>query len=310
MNQKDIISVVIPCYKCERYIKELYSRVVDNLQTFCSQFEIIFINDASPEKDWEIIKGLAENDKRVVGIDLSRNFGQHYAITAGLEHSAGDWVVVMDGDLQDQPEEISKLYMKAREGYDAVIGLRLDRKDSFAKKFLSKTFYKTLGWLTDTEHDHGIANFGIYNRLMITKILEMHDYFRFFPLLVKWVGFNTTYMAVNHSRRSGSGSSYSLSALTGLALNVILTFSDKPLRLIIRTGFFISGFSFCYALYIIYRALAGHTAILGWASLIVSIWLSTGIIMVILGIIGIYIGKIFEQVKLRPKYICREIINA
>ena len=277
------------------------------LTEITANYEMILINDASPNNDWEVIKSLVDKDSRVKGINLSRNFGQYNAITAGLDYSSGEWVVIMDCDLQDQPEEIINLYEKAQEGFDIVIGKRNARQDNFIKKTSSKIFYRLFSYLTDSRQDESISQFGLYNRKAIKSVLDMREKLRFFPTMVQWVGFRSTSINVTHGRREQGKSSYSYKKLLNLAIDVIIAFSDKPLRLTIKLGFTIAFFSFIYALYIIYCALAGIRVIEGWPSLIVSIWFFSGVIIFILGIIGIYISRIFDEVKNRPIYVVDEI---
>lgn len=299
-------SVVIPLYKCSSSINELNERLIKVLSKLSNEFEIIYVNDASPENDWEIVTQLSKKDKRVKGINFSRNFGQHYAITAGLDFANGDWVVVMDGDLQDQPEEIIKLYEKAKEGYDVVLAKRISRQDNFLKKLLSKYFYKVLSYLTETKQDYTIANFGIYRKKVIAAILEMKDNLRYFPTMVHWVGFKSTSIAVTHSKRLRGKTSYSLRSLIHLSIDVMLAFSDKPLRLTVKLGFSIALLSIIYAIITLIKYFTGQIEILGWTSMIISIWFLSGVIITVLGIVGLYIGKIFEKVKNRPFYIIDE----
>ena len=169
-NNNIEISVVAPAYKCSECIEELYTRLIVSLAKITNSFEIIFVNDGSPDNDWGVIKKLAISDKRVKGINLSRNFGQHYAITAGLDYAVGNWVVVMDCDLQDQPEEIGKLYNKALEGFDIVVGVRENRKDNFFKKITSALFYVIFNYFTDQKLNNKVANFGIYSKQVIENI--------------------------------------------------------------------------------------------------------------------------------------------
>ena len=165
------LSIIIPIYKGESFLIELISRLEKVILSLNLQSEIILINDASPDNSQQIIDRICINKSHVKSIDFSRNFGQHYAIHAGLEHSQGRWIIVMDGDLQDQPEEIEKLYIKAKEGYDIVLAQRLDRKDHFFKKLSSKLFYRVFSYLTDTQQDASIGNFGIYHEKVIKAIL-------------------------------------------------------------------------------------------------------------------------------------------
>ena len=309
MNDTPHISVVIPVYECSQFLNDLYTRLKNALEEITGDFEIILVNDASPGNDWDIIQELSTQDKRVKGINFSKNFGQHYAITAGLDHCSGTWVVVMDGDLQDQPEEIKKLYDLALKGYDIVLGRRNRRKDGFFKRIVSKLFYKLFGYLTETKQDEGIGNFGIYSRNVVNTICNMRENLRFFPTMVRWVGFKKAVVNIDHEKRKYGKSSYSYGKLLKLALNVIIAFSDKPLRLTVKLGFFISFFSFLYALFIVIRAFMGIRSIEGWPSLIVSIWFLSGLIIFILGFIGIYISRIFDETKKRPIYVVSEKVG-
>lgn len=303
------VSIVIPLYRCSKVIPELTSRLVDTLETLFNEFEIIYVNDSSPEPDWESVIKESHKDKRIKGLNLSRNFGQHNAITAGLQYTTGEWIVVMDGDLQDQPEEISLLYQKAKEGYDIVLARRVERQHSFFKRQTSKWFYKTLAYLTDTEQNAEVANFGIYHRKAINAIVNMKDKTRYFPTMVRWVGFNRAEISVNHAMRKDGKSGYSFKALLTLAMNTILSFSDKPLRLTVKLGIFISAFSFLFAAITLIRSITGHITVSGYSSLIISVWFLSGIIITLMGMLGLYIGKIFDQVKNRPVFIVSEKIN-
>ena len=240
---------------------------------------------------------LCAADPRVKGIHLSRNFGQHYAITAGLGAASGEWVVVMDCDLQDLPEEIPRLYEKACEGYDSVFAQRQHRQDGWSKRVQSWAFYSIFGYLTDTSLDHSVANFGIYHRKVIRAILSMDDRIRYFPTMSQWVGFRQAYLPVTHGERKAGASAIPLIKLLRLAASTIIAFSDKPLRLFISTGFTMSALSLCIAVFYYSLYLTGHIRVQGYASLILSLWFIGGVLMCSLGILGIYIGKTFDQVK-------------
>ncbi len=303
------LSIVIPLYKCSKAINELTQRLITAVEPVFNDFEIIYINDSSPEPDWDVVVSEAKNDPRVKGLNLSRNFGQHYAITAGLHYSICDWVVVMDGDLQDQPEEIKHLYNKALEGYEIVLAKRIERQHGIFKRLSSKLFYMALAYLTHTEQNAEVANFGIYHRKVINAIIAMKDNTRYFPTMVRWVGFKRTEFPVQHAPRRDGKSGYNLKALLNLALNAILSFSDKPLRLTVKLGIFISGLSFTFAAITMFRALTGKISVTGYSSLIISIWFLSGIIITLIGMLGLYIGRIFDQVKNRPVFIVSDKIN-
>ncbi len=303
------ISVITPLYGCKDCIYEFYYRVSEALKTVDSDYEIIYVDDSGPDKPWELLTQLCSKDKHVKAIELSRNFGQHYAITAGLEHAGGDWVVVMDCDLQDKPEEIPKLYKKALEGFDIVLAQRKLRKDNLLRRLFSAGFYKLLGYLTDTKQDHTIANFGIYKKRVIESVLKMKDAIRYFPAMIQWVGFTSTTVEVDHSERFTGKTSYNLKQLLRLGTNVVLSFSEKPLILVARFGLFISFISFISAVIFLIKYFTGQIEVLGFTSLILSIWFLSGIIIFILGIIGLYLGKTFDRVKERPLYLIKDKLN-
>jgi glycosyltransferase involved in cell wall biosynthesis len=303
------ISIVSPVYKAENILDELVKRVVTEVSKITEDFELILVEDGSPDKVWQKIEKQCQLNKRVNGIKLSRNFGQHYAITAGLDYATGDWVVVMDCDLQDQPEEIGKLLSKAKEGFDVVLAQRENRQDSFVKKTYSKVFYRTLGYLTGSEQDESVANFGIYSKKVISEIIKMRESIRYFPTMVKWVGFKVAKVPVEHANRADGKSSYNIKRMLNLALDIILAFSDKPLRLTIKFGVFISGIAIAMASYTLIKWLVGGITVIGYASLITSIWFLTGCILITLGVVGLYVGKTFEGVKNRPLYIIEKNLN-
>ena len=309
MEAKPHISVVSPVYGCKTCLAELYLRVKNTLETITPDFELILVNDSSPDGAWETIETLTLKDKRIKGIDLSRNFGQHYAISAGLEYASGEWVVVMDCDLQDQPEEIIKLYNKAQEGFDVVLARRHSRQDGFFKVLASQAFYKTLGYLTDTKQDSTIANFGIYRDSVIEAICSMGDSLRYFPTMVRWVGFRQTAIDIEHASRAEGKSSYNMKRLIKLGLDVVLSFSQKPLILTIKLGALISLIAFAATLLFLIKYMMGDIVVMGWITLVLSIWMLSGIIIMIVGVVGLYIGKTFENVKHRPRFIVRTTKN-
>ena len=182
------ISVVIPMYGCKAAVRELHQRLVKTLEQITEDFEIIMVNDACPQNSWEVIEEICKEDRRVKGIEMARNFGQIKAITAGLDYSTGDWVVVMDCDLQDRPEEILNLYNKAQEGYDVVFARRANRKDSPLKIFVSKIFYKIYSFASDGNYDPAICNFSISRRVVIDNYCKMRELHRAFVIYVKWLG--------------------------------------------------------------------------------------------------------------------------
>jgi glycosyltransferase involved in cell wall biosynthesis len=298
-----LLSVVIPVYKAQECLRELYQRLRASLETITQDFEIVLVEDCGGDSSWEVIVEIASVDARVKGVQFSRNFGQHYGITAGLDYCNADWVVVMDCDLQDSPEEIPRLYAKALEGYDVVLARRGRRNDTISKRLTSWVFYKIFSYLADLEYDGEVGNFRIVSRRVVTNLRIMRERLRFFGGLVSWMGFPTTSIEVQHGDRFAGETSYTLRKLWRLASEIIIAHSDKPLRIAVRIGFFISTIAFIYGTYIIYRALIYGAPIMGWSSLIVSLYFLGGIIISILGVLGVYLGKTFDESKRRPLYI-------
>lgn len=304
-----LLSIVSPVYKAEKIIDELVKRLTTTLTAITEDYEIILVDDRSPDNGWDKIQEWCKADSRIKGIRLSRNFGQHYAISAGLDHVKGEWVVVMDCDLQDAPESIPDLYKKAQEGYDLVVARREDRKDHFFKRSFSRLFNRVLSYLTGTEYDEAIANFGIYNKRVIDQIRGMRESIRYFPTMVKWVGFHAAEIVTTHAERFEGNSSYNFRRLLHLALNIILAYSDKPLRLCLKFGLSIAGISFLFACFNFIKWLSGSITEPGFTSIIISIWFLSGCILFTIGVAGLYIGKTFEQARNRPIYILDKTIN-
>ena len=306
---KPDISVVSPVYGCSACLPELCTRLRQSLMQLTENYEIILVNDASPDNPWQIIRNLANADKRIKGIDLSRNFGQHYAITAGLDYARGAWVVVMDCDLQDQPEEIPRLYHKAMEGFDVVFARRAVRQDRLLKRSTSRLFYRIFDYLTEQKSDPAIANFGIYSQNVIANVCRMRESARAFPLFVRWLGFNTTAIDVDHACRAAGRSSYTIRKLISLAMNSIIAQSNRPLRVSVQVGFVIAAASLLTASTLVLRYIMFGIAVAGWTSILVSLWLIGGILMMNLGFLGLYIGRIYDETKNRPLYVIRELRN-
>lgn len=297
------ISVVSPVYKAEMTVDELVKRIIDSVSNITNEFEIILIDDGSPDDSWACIERNCKKDSRVKGIKLTRNFGQHHAITCGLDYAFGDWVVVMDCDLQDLPEEIPRLYQKAKQGFDVVLARRENRKDTVLKRFQSWLFYKLFNFLTDMNYDSSVGVFRIISRRVVDHLRRMREQHRFFIGLVEWASFPTTSLWVQHGKRTEGKSTYTFSKLLSFAIDVITSYSDKPLRVFTLFGFVISLLAFLFGSYILFRKLMFGSPVTGWSSLIVSLYFLSGIIVMILGIIGTYLGKTYDEVKKRPLYV-------
>ena len=301
-----MISIVSPVYRAEKILPILISEINLVMERIGEDYEIILVDDRSPDNSWEVMKVLSSQNPKIKSIRLSRNFGQHSAIFAGLTKTKGDWVVVMDCDMQDQPKEIAKLYKKALEGYDIVLGQRENRKDKFLKKLTSRLFYKVFNYLSGANFDNNVANFGIYHQKTIKSILDMKDYVKFFSLFINWIGFKSVSIPIEHGEREEGKSTYSVGRLFKQAFNVIISFSDKPLRLFINFGLSISILSFVLGIYYLYLSITHKITQPGFSSLILSIWFLSGIIISCIGIVGVYLGKTFDQAKGRPTFIIDE----
>ena len=308
-TKKPHISIVSPVYSGESCIKELCERLKLAVEAISKDYEIILVEDCGPDKSWQVIKTEAKKDARVRGIRLSKNFGQHSAISAGLDLASGVWIVVIDCDLQDSPEAIDDLYREALKGFDVVVAERHNRQDSILKRIGSKLFFALLSFSIGERMDHRKGNFGIYSQQVIQAVRSMGDSVRWFPGLINWVGFKYTSIPVQHGVRNQRSSSYNFSKLIKLATLIFLSSSEKPLHLTVKLGFIITFSSVIFGLLFIYKYIFFGSPVLGWTSLIVSIWFLGGVIIFILGIIGLYIGRIYSQSKSRPHYIISDRCN-
>lgn len=304
-----LISVVSPEYKGAKMIPELVRRNIEALSQITDNFEIILVNDASPDDTWEVICSECAKDQRVKGINLSRNFGQHNAISAGLQYASGEWIVVMDCDLQDRPEEIPNLYAKAMEGWDIVVGRRVNKQFGFFKKLSSTMFHVVFDWLSGQKTDSAEGNFGIYNAKVIAEINKMPERVRSFGSLLNHVGFKKSSIDIQHDARGEGKSSYSLGKLLRLSFETAISNTDKPLKMAVKIGLAMSVISLCLALYNVIAKLSGIIAIEGYTTTVFSIWFVGGLLLFIIGIIGLYIGRIFDQVKGRQFFIAKDTQN-
>jgi dolichol-phosphate mannosyltransferase len=305
MNEKTeiFLSVVIPVYQSASSLEELIRRLGEVLKGISRQVELILVDDGSSDGSWDLIQKAAASNDWIRGFRLSRNFGQHHAIAAGLDASGGEWTVVMDADLQDLPEEIPHLLSKAQYGYEVVWGRRVGRTDSWHKKLLSALFHRIFRYMSGFPQDPAVGNFGIYHKKVVQELVQMRESIRYFPAMVQWIGFRQGTFDVEHGQSSAGKSNYVFQSKVRLAVNALLAFSDKPLRFTVKLGFVIASIGFIFALLTLVRYFSGSIVVPGYASLIVSIWILSGIILMTVGMVGLYVGKIFEGVKKRPLYV-------
>jgi glycosyltransferase involved in cell wall biosynthesis len=303
------LSVVVPVLNESTLIEELIFQIKFNSQMITDQFEIIIVDDGSSDQTWNLITKIAKEEKRVKGIKFSRNFGHHYAITAGLQKSSGEWVVVMDGDLQDRPEVIQKLYEKAQEGYDIVFVSRTNRPEAKYYLVIQRLFYWLLNILSGIDFDNKQANFSIINKKVVDAFNKFPENSRFYVSTIKWLGFKNSFVIAEHGKRFSGKPSYTFRKRIKLAVDVIVAFSERPLRFSIYLGLTVSFLSILGAIFILFKAFLQGFSVVGWSSLIISVFFLGGIILIVLGIIGVYIGQIFKEVKSRPLFIISEYLN-
>jgi dolichol-phosphate mannosyltransferase len=303
------LSVVIPVYRSEFALRILCERITMSLADLDGGYEIIFVDDRSPDGSWKLIAKLAKEFPAVKAVRLSRNFGQHYAITAGLDLANGDWVVVMDGDLQDRPEEIPNLLAKGEEGFDIVLAQRVKRADALRKRASSVIFYKCFSLLSGFSMDPSVGTFRIMRRPVVEALRSMRESRRLFGGFVQWVGFETGYVEVQHDPRVEGKSSYGWRKLLKLALDGIVAFSNRPLYLSIAIGFLFSVASAVYGLSLVIGFLIDRKiGISGWLSTMTVTSFIGGLVLLNLGIVGIYVGRIYDETKRRPLYVIDAIL--
>ncbi|NWF51820.1 MAG: glycosyltransferase family 2 protein [Nitrospirae bacterium] len=318
-NTKEIspeFSVVIPIYNEEENIPELYRRLITVMDKLCidegytvDNYEIIMVDDGSKDNSWQLIKNLHNKDTRVKGISFSRNFGHHVAVLAGIDHLKGNYAILMDGDLQDQPEEIPKLIAKTKEGYDIIQGVTLKRHLNPIQNIFSKTFNKVFTKISTVDPKTRVGLFRCLTKPVVESIKKLPERAIFFGGIVSWVGFKTAHVPVNRVPRYAGKSKYNFLKRFGLATNAIISFSEKPLIFIFQLGIIVFLFSISMFGYAIVRKIFYNVSIIGWTSIFAAIFFSTGLITLSLSIVGLYISKLFIEIKQRPKYIIKENIE-
>ena len=303
MNSQPMLSVVSPVYGCHGCLEALYDAVRMAFDKTDFDWELVLVDDRGPYHPWPLICELSRKDRRVHGIRLSRNHGQHLAIWAGLAETRGDWVAVIDCDLQDDPAILPKLYECALVGKaEAVIVDRGTWSDSAFRRFASRTFYRLVDILGGVRIDN-VGNFGLYSRRMIDTLLLFREQEVFLPIMVALTGLKRKNYRLDRSNRAAGKSSYNFVRLLHLAIAIIVRFSDRPLKLSVITGFAFSFISATISLFLVIAWMAGSFTIPGWTSTVLSVWFLSGLIMATLGIHGFYLGRIFSEVKMRPRII-------
>lgn len=308
-SSKALVSVVSPVYGAEKIVEELVRRLVEVLESLSLDYEIVLVEDGSPDNSWvEVVKACQDND-RVKGVKLSRNFGQHYAISCGLKMARGDYVIVMDCDLQDDPKYIPELIDKAEHGAEIVYTTKIKRRHSFFKNITAKMYTRVFNFLSDSnESREDVGSYSLLTRKVVEAFNQIADQRRHYLLIVRLLGFKTAYLQIEHQPRFQGRSSYNFFKLMSHAIDGITSQSDKLLRLSIYIGIFFSLIAFVGAFWTVYMALFNELNP-GWPSLFVMSLFSLGVVEISIGVLGLYVSRIYEQTKNRPLYFVDRTLN-
>ncbi|WP_024832111.1 glycosyltransferase family 2 protein [Ruminiclostridium josui] len=309
MKTRKLLSVVVPVYNEQEVITETYRRLKASLSNLDMDIEYIFINDGSTDNTYLKLKELIVNTD-VKLINFSRNFGHQIAISAGMDYAKGDAVVVIDADLQDPPEIISEMIEKWKEGYEVVYGKRLHREgETLFKKLTAKLFYRVIDNITDIKLPVDVGDFRLIDKKVCNSMKSLPERARYVRGLVSWVGFNQTSIEYKREKRFAGKTKYPLRKMIKLATDGIISFSYRPLKLATFLGMTVSALSFIYLIVILLQKFFTNSTVEGWASTMVVSLFFNGVMLVVIGIMGEYVGRIYEEVKSRPLYVIGELIN-
>ncbi len=302
------LSIVSPVYRAAGIVDSLAQRITEEAEKITDDFEVILVEDGSPDDSWTAIEQVCASNPKVKGLRLSRNFGQHPAISAGLEHTRGKHVILIDCDLQDNPKYFSDLFNEAKKGFDIVIARKAERSHPYFKNLFALIFFKLFNWLSDNPASSLEGTYSIISRKVVNAYLRLGDYHRHYLPTLRWLGFQWSHVEVVHDERKEGKSSYTFGKLVDHALVGIISQSDKMLRIGIGLGLVYFIASVLGSLYLITSYfLYGYKE--GWASTFVLLLLSTGLILLTIGILGLYLGRMFDQVRNRPVYLIDETVN-
>ncbi len=309
-NQSPIYSVVVPAFNEEAIINEAYKKLTKVMDSINEEYELVFINDGSKDNTVNLIKEICTNDKRVKLLDFSRNFGHQIAISAGIDYASGQAVVIIDADLQDPPEVIPEMIKKWKEGYEVVYGKRIKRKgETIFKKVTAYVFYRLLKYLTNYEIPTDTGDFRLIDYKVCNALRSINEKSRFMRGIISWIGFKQMCVEYVREERKAGKSKYPVRKMIRFALDGITSFSYRPLRVATYLGLLLSAGAFLYFFYAVYQYFFNISTVQGWTSTIAATVLFDGIILVMLGIIGEYVGRIYEETKDRPLYILREKVG-
>jgi dolichol-phosphate mannosyltransferase len=299
-----LLTIVSPVYLGERLVEPLVEQIIAGASEVTTDFEIVLVDDGSPDRSWEAIEAACERDPRVCGVRLSRNFGQNNALTAGLRVSAGEYVIVMDCDLQDDPRYIPELYARAQEGFDIVYTLKRTRAHASLRNWLGQSFHRVLSMLSKStlRSDSRIGNYTLLRRPVVDAFLRLGDFHRTYLVLLRYLGFRSTTVDIDHRERVDSKSTYTFGRLMREAINAITAQTDRLLYAALALGFSFVALAFISVItLVVMYYVKGFRE--GWTSVVALQLLSTGVVLLCVGVVGIYVGKIFEQAKGRPPYV-------
>lgn len=298
------IAVVIPYYRAENLVVPLISRLRDALSSMGMDWSVVLVDDGSPDDGWKHINAAARSDPRFVGLRLSRNFGQHAAITAGMEHVRADWYVVMDCDLQDRPEDIPRLYEETRSGdVEMIVAERDTSGMGHGRTLVSTLFNSLLRWMSLTDFTNKVGNFRIFSEKVARAYRSYPEQMRFFPALMNEVGFSSKRLLLPRDHRSSGPSSYNLRKLMHLAFDSVVSYTDRPLRYLSAAGALIAALAAVTGLFVLIRAAIYGSEVAGWPSLMLMTAFFGGVQIFAIGVLGLYVGQVFKETKRRPIYI-------
>jgi polyisoprenyl-phosphate glycosyltransferase len=311
MRRGVLYTIIIPVYNEEAVIQETYRRLTRVMESIAEPYELLFVNDGSCDQTGAIISALASADEHIRLLDFSRNFGHQIAITAGMDHARGDAIVIIDGDLQDPPELIPEMIGKWREGYEVVYARRSARKgETFFKKWSAALFYRLLGKLAEIDIPRDTGDFRLIDRKVCDTLCDIREKNRFVRGLVSWVGFRQTAIEYVREERYAGKTKYPLKKMLHFSMDGITSFSYKPLKLATYIGLCVSTASLVFLLISLGQILFTSTASAVWSALIASLMLLNGVVLIFLGVLGEYIGRIYDEAKNRPLYILRNKTKA
>ncbi len=303
------LSLIVALYYEEECVAEFIRRIREALDGEPISYEIVFVDDGSTDRTVEIVEDHAADDQRIKLIALSRNHGKEAAVTAGIAHATGSYLMMMDPDLQDPPEKIMDFYRKIHEGYDLVFGVREGRRDSLATRLFSRLFWAFLNGLTGLDIPKDLAVMRIFNRRFADEFLRYGERVRFIEGIFMYIGLKRTTLTIEHRERFAGTSKFTLKRKIKLATNAIIAFSDRPVQLTITAGLAMLAGSLAYGLFIFVRKFAFGVGLTGWTSTVLIVLFTGSLQLILLGIIGNYVGRLYTEVKERPLYTVGQRVN-